>query len=87
MTTLDAWLAFAKADARRRGLPDLDPVLDTLYASVRALRHAEWNDDVQSADAHWVDPQGADLTPSTQGGGPGDADGDAGRHARKDHRA
>ena len=43
--TIAEWLAFAKEDAARRGLPDLVPILDTLAASTAALRAAEWNDD------------------------------------------
>ncbi len=43
--TIAEWLAFAKEDAVRRGLPDLLPILDTLAASTAALRAAEWNDD------------------------------------------
>ncbi len=38
-----AWLAAAKADADRRGLPELGPLLDMLADATRALRAAEWN--------------------------------------------
>ena len=47
--TLDAWLEFAKADAERRGLPELKPILDTLARATAALRAADFND---RANAH-----------------------------------
>jgi hypothetical protein len=34
----DAWLAAASADAERRGLPELEPLLETLARSMIALR-------------------------------------------------
>jgi hypothetical protein len=42
---LDDWLKAALADAERRGLADLQPMLDTLVRATRALRRADWNDD------------------------------------------
>jgi hypothetical protein len=41
--TVDQWLEAAKADARRRGLDDLVPVLESLAAATRLLRTAPWN--------------------------------------------
>ena len=41
--TGDAWLAAAKADAARRQLHGLAPLLEALAAATRALRAAEWN--------------------------------------------
>jgi hypothetical protein len=38
--TVDSWLASAVADAERRGLPDLKPLLETLARSTEALRRA-----------------------------------------------
>lgn len=35
---IEAWLAAAQADADRRGLPDLKPLLASLAAATRALR-------------------------------------------------
>lgn len=35
---IDAWLAAAQADADRRGVPELKPMLATLAAATRALR-------------------------------------------------
>jgi hypothetical protein len=43
--TLDEWYAAAAADADRRNLPDLKPVLKGLHAAAAALRAAPWNDD------------------------------------------
>jgi len=41
--TIDAWLQAAIADAERRGLPDLKPVLETLAGATTALRAADFN--------------------------------------------
>jgi hypothetical protein len=38
-----AWLAAAEADADRRGLPDLKPILRLFAQSTAALRAADWN--------------------------------------------
>ena len=42
--TLDQWLENACADADRRQLPDLKPLLTTLAQATRVLRAADWND-------------------------------------------
>jgi len=42
--TVDAWLAAAVADAERRGLPDLAPLLESIARATRALRTADWRD-------------------------------------------
>ena len=39
--TVPAWLTAAIADAEKRGLPDLKPLLETLARSTEALRRAE----------------------------------------------
>lgn len=39
--TPEDWLAAAEADAERRGLPELKPLLATLARSMAALRKAE----------------------------------------------
>jgi hypothetical protein len=36
-----AWLARATADAEKRGLPELKPLLETLARSTQALRDAD----------------------------------------------
>lgn len=40
--TIDAWLAMAIADAERRGLPELAPLLEGLAPSLRLLRTADF---------------------------------------------
>lgn len=39
---LDDWIDHARRDAERRGLPDLEPLLDMLWRATRALRAADW---------------------------------------------
>jgi hypothetical protein len=39
--TVEAWLESACADAERRGLPELKPLLATLARSLRSLREAD----------------------------------------------
>jgi hypothetical protein len=43
--TVDAWLAAALADADRRALPDLKPMLEALARAMQALREADFNED------------------------------------------
>ena len=42
--TIESWLRAAIADAERRGLPELKPLLETLARSTKALRAADFND-------------------------------------------
>ena len=51
--TVERWLAAAEADAERRGMPELKPLLQGLATATAALRAAEWNEraDVDGADA------------------------------------
>jgi hypothetical protein len=49
--TVDGWLRQAIADAERRGLPELTPLLEALARSTAALRAAD--------DAHRADQPGA----------------------------
>jgi hypothetical protein len=42
--TIAEWLAQAKADAEKRGLPELIPMLDGLAQATERLRDADWND-------------------------------------------
>ena len=41
--TIDTWLQNAIADAERRGLPELKPLLETLAKATSALRAADFN--------------------------------------------
>lgn len=44
-----AWLEDAIADAERRGLPELRPLLESLAQATAALRAADWNEDASGA--------------------------------------
>lgn len=44
---LNQWLDAAKQDAKRRGLSDLAPILESLAAATRLLRAAPWNQDAR----------------------------------------
>ena len=43
--TIESWLQAAIADAERRDLPELKPILETLARATTALRAADFNDD------------------------------------------
>jgi len=43
--TVDQWLQSALADADRRGLPAIKPILESLARATKALRAADFNDD------------------------------------------
>ena len=43
--TIESWLQAAIADAERRSLPELKPILEALARSTQALRAADFNDD------------------------------------------
>ena len=45
--TIEEWLQAALADADRRGLPGLKPVLQALAGATKALRAADFNDDAR----------------------------------------
>ena len=52
--TIESWLRAAVADAERRRLPELKPILEALARSTQALRAADFNDNASgepSADA------------------------------------
>jgi hypothetical protein len=49
--TVDAWLKAALADADRRGLPDLKPLLEALAQSTALLRDADFRDDASKSDS------------------------------------
>jgi hypothetical protein len=40
---IDAWLQSAVADAERRGLPELKPLLEALAKTVAAVRAGDFN--------------------------------------------
>jgi hypothetical protein len=43
--TIDDWLRTATADAERRGVPELKPLLEAIARATQALRAADFNDD------------------------------------------
>ena len=47
--TIAEWLAAAKADAEKRGLPELIAMLEGLAQSTERLRAADWNDIADTA--------------------------------------
>lgn len=47
--TVAEWLVAAKADAEKRGLPELIPMLDGLAQATERLRAADWNDNPDTA--------------------------------------
>ncbi len=46
--TIDTWLKAAIADAERRGLPELKPLLENLAQATQALRKADFNLDAST---------------------------------------
>ncbi|MDO8835251.1 MAG: amidase, partial [Vicinamibacterales bacterium] len=57
--TVDCWLTTACADADRRNLPELKPLLSALAGAMTALRGEDWNDD--AAGATPAEPVGPGL--------------------------
>ncbi len=49
--TVDEWLEMAVADAARRGLPELRPILEGLARATASLRAADFNDDASGVPA------------------------------------
>ncbi len=60
--TIDAWLQAAIADAERRGLPEMKPILETLARATTALRAADFN-----IHATHDDDRGARTPPARAG--------------------
>ncbi len=42
--TIDSWLKAALADADRRGVPELKPLLEALARATKTLRAADFNE-------------------------------------------
>jgi hypothetical protein len=61
--TVDAWLQAATADAERRGVPELKPMLETLARATAALRAADFN-----ADARGLTQQSAGISQQSSAG-------------------
>jgi hypothetical protein len=61
MTAIARWLAAAEADADRRGLPELKPLLRGLADATTALRNASWNDRADDATSARPAPPGSNA--------------------------
>jgi hypothetical protein len=63
--TIAEWLAAAKADAEKRGIPELIPMLEGLAQATERLRAADWNDNPDRETPHdpfdSVDSKGVDF--------------------------
>ena len=46
--TVESWLQAALADAERRALPDLKPLLEALARVTKLLREADFNGDASA---------------------------------------
>ena len=62
--TISEWLAAAKADAEKRALPELVPMLDGLAQATERLRAADWNDNPDAETPY--DPADSDTGGSTR---------------------
>jgi hypothetical protein len=62
--TVAEWLAGARADAEKRGLPELIPALEGLAKATEQLRRADWNEDPSTPSS--ASPSDADD--AAQGG-------------------
>ena len=60
--TIESWLQAAIADAERRGLPELKPILEGLGRNTTSLRAADFNDDATGQAGTGV-PQSAVRNP------------------------
>lgn len=47
MMSIEVWLQAALADAERRGLPELKPLLEAIARAARTLRDADFVDDLR----------------------------------------
>jgi hypothetical protein len=61
--TLDEWFDLAVADADRRQLPDMRPVLKGLHSAAAALRAASWNDDARGEASSTPDVTPSEASP------------------------
>ena len=60
--TIAEWLAAAKADAEKRGLPELIPMLEGLAQATERLRAADWNDNPRHPSTHQRSPRSGRVT-------------------------
>ena len=50
-TSVEVWRDWAKADAERRGLPQLAALVDGLSPTIARLRLGDWNPDARQGAA------------------------------------
>jgi hypothetical protein len=62
--TVGEWLEWAKADAAKRGMPELIGPLEGLAPATERLRAADWNDDADKATP--VDLGQSESTPARE---------------------
>ena len=65
--TIDAWLQAAVADAERRGLPELKPILEALARATTALRAADFNDSAGASQSSVAGRQSSVGSPRSTG--------------------
>jgi hypothetical protein len=64
--TIESWLQAAIADADRRGLPELKPLLETLARTTTVLRAADFNEDASGSALSAIrSPQSAVRNPQS----------------------
>lgn len=74
--TIDDWYEHAQADAERRGLPGLRPLLEALADSARALRSVDWESLAIRDEARATPPGQSPPRPTAApGGGVGPTEG------------
>ena len=65
--TVAEWLAYAKADAEKRRLPDLVPLLEGLAKATEQLRQADWNETALTPTSSTRSPASEDADGLAQG--------------------
>ena len=72
---IEHWLASACADAERRNLPGLKPLLTSVSQAMQVLRNADWNDEADGCgDTQMAATQGLKTSGSTDPTTPGSTD-------------
>jgi hypothetical protein len=65
--TVGEWLEWVKADATKRGMPELIGPLEGLAPATERLRAADWNDDADKATPiDFAQGKPVDVDPQTE---------------------
>ena len=82
---IEDWLASACADADRRGLPGLKPLLSALADATRALRAVDWYEALSATPSAWPSAtRGLPALSAVEGKTPGyEEEPDADRQAQQ----